>query len=127
MCPVSCVKRGASNAPHLALLARIEDLDAYTHQVLFQFPKMERFVLCAEIRASMNRIIRHVHVAWKRRQKTGALFDLDIELEVLRGLVRKAHRLKYINTRRLEIWSRHIAEIGRMVGAWIKHEQGKKR
>jgi hypothetical protein len=40
---------------------------------------------------------------------------------VLRHLVRKAWRLGYITPRRLEVWTRHIDEIGRMVGAWIKH------
>jgi hypothetical protein len=28
----------------------------------------------------------------------------------------------YINTNRLEVWMRHTNEIGKMVGAWIKHE-----
>ena len=35
---------------------------------------------------------------------------------------RKAHRMGYINTNRLEVWMRHTNEIGKMVGAWIKHE-----
>lgn len=107
------------------LLARLEDLDAYTHQAVAQFPKSERHVLAADVRGQVNRIIRAVHVAWKRKQKSAALFDLDIEIEVLRGLVRKAHRLHYINTHRLEVWSRHVNEVGRMVGAWIKHEQAR--
>ena len=66
--------------------------------------------------------LRLTVVAWKRRQKTAALFDLDVEIEVLRHLVRKAHRLSYINTHRLDVWMRHVNEIGRIVGAWVKHE-----
>ncbi len=112
-------------APYQALQARLEELDAYTHQVLQQYPKAERFLLCAEIRDAMNQMIRLLAVAWKRRQKAAALFDLDVEIEVLRHLLRKSHRLGYINLRRLEIWARHVDEIGRMVGAWIKHESDK--
>ena len=113
------------NNAHLALMTKLEELDAYTHTVLHQFPKLERHLLSAEMRGTMNRVMRQVVVAWKRRQKAAALFDLDVELEVFRGLIRKAHRLGYINTHRLEVWMRHTNEIGRMVGAWIKSEGGK--
>jgi hypothetical protein len=64
-------------------------------------------------------------VAWKRKSKSGALFDLDIELHVLKTIIRKAYRLGYINAHRFGVWSRHAAEIGRRVGAWIKHESTK--
>lgn len=107
---------------HLALLTKLEELDAYTHTVLHQFPKLERHLLCADMRAATNKLMRLMVVAWKRRQKTGALFDLDVEIEVFRGHIRKAHRLAYINTNRLEVWMRHVNEIGKMVGAWIRHE-----
>lgn len=78
---------------HLALMTKLEELDAYTHTVLHQFPKLERHLLCAEMRTAMNKIMRLTVVAWKRRQKSGALFDLDVEIEVFRGFVRKAHRM----------------------------------
>lgn len=109
---------------HLSLMAKLEELDAYTHTVLHQFPKLERHLLCADMRAATNKLLRLTVVAWKRRQKSSALFDLDVEIEVFRGFIRKAHRMGYINTNRLEIWMRHTNEIGKMVGAWIKHEGG---
>lgn len=108
-------------APYQALIERIEELDAYSHQVMHQWPKIERHVLASEVRATLLRIRRICAIAWKRRQKSAALFDLDVEIEVLRHLVRKAWRLRYITAQRLEVWTRHIDEIGRMVGAWIKH------
>ena len=70
---------------HLALMTKLEELDAYTHTVLHQYPKLERHLLCAEMRAATNKLLRLAVVAWKRRQKSGALFDLDVEIEVLRG------------------------------------------
>ncbi|WP_337878275.1 diversity-generating retroelement protein Avd [Caldimonas sp.] len=114
-------EQAARYAPYQALIERIEELDAYSHQVMHQWPKVERHVLAAEVRATLLRIRRLCAIAWKRRQKAAALFDLDVEVEVLRHLVRKAWRLRYITAQRLEVWARHIDEIGRMVGAWIKH------
>lgn len=35
------------NEAHLALLTKLEELDAYTHTVLHQFPRIERHLLCA--------------------------------------------------------------------------------
>lgn len=113
------------NEPHLVLMTKLEELDSYTHTVLHQFPKLERHLLCADLRQSCNRLIRLTAVAWKRRQKAAALFDLDIEVELLRAGIRKAHRLGYINTHRLETWMRHVNDVGRMVGAWIKHAGAK--
>lgn len=107
---------------HLMLLTKLEELEAYTHTVVHQFPKMERHLLCADLRASTTQLLRLTVIAWKRKQKAAALFDLDVELEVCRGLIRKAHRLSYINTHRLDVWMRHVNEIGRIVGGWIKHE-----
>ncbi len=43
---------------HLALMTKLEELDAYTHTVLHQFPKLERHLLCAEMRTAMNKIMR---------------------------------------------------------------------
>ena len=43
---------------HLALMTKLEELDAYTHTVLHQFPKLERHLLCAEMRAATNKLLR---------------------------------------------------------------------
>ncbi len=109
-----------SDTHHLALQARLEELDAYTHAALRQFPRYERYGLCLEIRNTVTRILRYIVVAWKRRQKSAALFDLDVEIEVLRAMIRKSHALGHIDVHRLETWMRHVNQIGAMVGAWIK-------
>lgn len=110
---------------YAALQEKLEELDAYTHTVLHQFPRIERHLLCADMRGAMGRMQRLLATAWKRKQKAAALFDLDVEIEVFRGQVRKACRLQYITAQRLDVWMRHVNEIGRMTGAWIRHEGSK--
>lgn len=104
----------------LQILVKMEELDAYAHKVLLQFPKYERHVLCAAIRETSAGIIRLTVRCAKRYHKKTSLQDLDIEIEYMRSLVRKSHTLGYINDHRYEVWSRHVDEIGRMVGGWIK-------
>ena len=112
---------------NLKILTKLEELDAYSHQVVLQFPKYERHVLAADIRHTLASIIRHVIRAAKRVHKKTTLDDLDIEVEYLRSLIRKAHALKYISMRRYEIWMRHVNEIGSMLGGWIKTSRGAKQ
>lgn len=109
--------------PYAELQAKLEELEVYTHTALRQYPKAERHLLCADIRASMAAIQRLVVVAWKRYHKKTTLQDLDVEIEVLRGWLRKSLRLQYITPRRYEVWARHVNDVGRMVGGWIKSLQ----
>lgn len=124
-------KRGASDAAayedrlpqaYVELVTLLEDMDVYVHQITQHWPKWERHGLAAQVRAQITELHRLTAIAWKRRSKAGALFDLDIEVHVLKVLIRKAYRLGYINANRLEVWSRHAAELGRRVGAWLRHE-----
>jgi hypothetical protein len=103
----------------LKILAKLEELDAYSHQVLIQYPKHEKHVLAAEIRHTLAQLIKLTVRTAKKYYKKTTLQDLDIEVEYLRSLVRKSHRLKYINDHRYKVWSLHIDEIGRMVGGWM--------
>jgi hypothetical protein len=102
------------------LLTKLEELDAYTHLSTQQFPKSERHVLAAEIRGAVNEIIRLTVRCAKKYHKKTSLQDLDIEIQCLRQMVRKSYLLRYCDSHRLEVWTRHIDEIGKMVGAWIK-------
>ena len=103
----------------LTILTKLEELDVYSHKALIKFPKYEKFVLCAEVRQTLTVLIKLIVRAAKRYYKKTTLQDLDIEIEYLRSLIRKAHGMKYINTRKYGIGIKHINEIGKMAGGWI--------
>ncbi|OOE71715.1 diversity-generating retroelement protein Avd [Salinivibrio kushneri] len=104
----------------LTIQTKTREMMTYAFSALRQFPKSERFVLAAEIRQCIYKILRLTIVASKRYHKKTTLQDLDVEVTTLRDMVRIALDLRYIDMRRYEIWQRHIAEIGKMVGGWIK-------
>lgn len=107
----------------LTLMEKLEDLDTYSHQSLHQFPKLEKHLLCADIRASLNYILQMTVTAWKRRKrKSEPLLVLDVEIEMLRSKIRKAHRLDYIKPKKLVTWIDRVNEIGRIVGTWLAGE-----
>lgn len=107
--------------PHAAMMEKLEELSAYSHLVLHQFPKIEKFLLSAEIRGCLDQCLRHVVAGRKKHHKKTTLSELDIEVEMLRVLIRRSWRLHYINDHRFEVWSRHVNDIGRMVGGWTRH------
>lgn len=57
----------AASDAYAALQTKMEELDAYTHTVLHQFPRIERHLLCADMRGAMSRMQRLLATAWKRR------------------------------------------------------------
>lgn len=105
------------------MLTKLEELDAYVHLAVKQYPKHERHLLAADTRACSDRLLRLTIASWKRYHKKTTLSELDIEIEVMRHLVRKALRLEYINPDRYRIWAEHINELGRMLGGWLKAER----
>lgn len=109
-----------SDKSDLRILIKIEGLDEYSRIVIRQFPKYEKFLLSAEIRAQLLAIKRNAIRAGKKYYKKTTLQDLDIDIEILRGYIREAYHMGYINERRLGIWMNKVDEIGRMAGAWIK-------
>ena len=50
----------------LIILSKLEELDAYSDKKLLQYPKYERFVLCAEIRKTLLEIMHLTIRAAKR-------------------------------------------------------------
>lgn len=113
------------------LLAKLEELDVMTHNIVKKFEKSERHVLSAEIRNTIADIEHAVIRATKKQlaerkrhvrpEKTLAvLCDADVELEYLKLQIRKAFALRLINEKCYGDWSRMVLEVGGLLGAWLK-------
>jgi hypothetical protein len=107
----------------LVIQQKIEDMIGYGLVVLRNFPKAERHVLGADIRAAMYGLLRLVVACNQRHYKRTALTEIDIEVAVLKSLVRIAHTLKLIPFRQYENWSRMLVEIGKLLGGWIRSQR----
>ncbi|MGT0149511.1 four helix bundle protein [Vibrio metschnikovii] len=72
----------------LTIQTKVRDMMTYSFIALKQLSKSERFVLAAEIRQSIYRILRLTIVASKRYHKKTTVQDLDVELATLRNMVK---------------------------------------
>jgi len=109
-----------SHPDELRIRKHTEEMIGYAYIALKQFPKAERHVLSAEIRAACWRLLRLIIICNKRYFKKTTLQELDAELDLLRSLVRMAHELGFLPLKKYEHLARDLDAIGGMTGNWIK-------
>ena len=63
---------------------------------------------------------RLIITAFKRYHKKTTLTDMDIELTMLKRMIRTAKDMRYLDTKKYKIWSEKLIEIGKMLGGWVK-------
>lgn len=110
----------SSQPQDLQIRLKLEETIKYGYAALRNFPKSEKHVLSAEIRQCMMRLLRLVIITNRRYHKKTTLQDVDSELDLLRSMVRLSMELGFLKFPQYEVWSRHIDEVGRMVGGWIR-------
>ena len=117
-----------------ALRAKIDELDMMTHRIAMKFPRHERHVLAAELRAIMGNIIRYevravqMQGSESRRQvrpmaTMDILQNMDAEVGLLKRQIQKAENLGYLKLQGARVhgeWSGLTAEVGKLLGAWLK-------
>lgn len=107
----------------LKILQKVFDMIKYAYPALAQFPKSEKFALVVDIKRCLHIILEHVIEAQKKYFKKTTLQDLDVEVTKLKAYIRLAHDLGFLPTKKYEVWSGMVVEIGKMVGGWIKSVQ----
>lgn len=105
---------------NLKIKQRTEDMIKYGYIALRQFPKSEKFSLALDIKRTMFAMLEKIIRANRQRDKLAALHEIDTELEVLRTQIRLAMELEFLPFKKYEVWSGHLAEVGRMLGGWLK-------
>jgi len=105
----------------MVLHQKLSDFADWMFPVVDRFPKREKFALCTQIKNSTFAAIRlSIQVQKSAREKLRYLHDLDVELQMLRFLLRHAHQAQYLDARRLELAMRKLVEIGKIVGGLMK-------
>jgi len=104
----------------LIIYQKVYDLILYVFPIVNKFPKSQRFVLGQQIQNTMVDIAKLIVEANKSRNKTRLLFQLDVELEKLRLLLRLAKDMKFMGLKQYEITAGHLSEIGKLLGGWMK-------
>lgn len=110
------------------LKEKIADMMKYGKKAVANFPRRERQTT-DEIRRTMLEMYRLSIVIEKKYSKKTTLQELDIELDILRHLVRLAQDKDYygqnyappLSFHKYEVWSGMLDEIGRIIGGYMNY------
>ena len=103
-------------------LEKLTDMIEYAYPILAQFPRSEKFVLAADIKHIMLDALKLCIEVEKKKSKKTALFNLDVQIETLKRFIRLSFDLKYLSMHHYDVWSKKVAEIGKMIGGLIQAE-----
>lgn len=108
-------------------MSRCFDLLAWLVPKSESFPKLHRHTVTQRLLESALDV---QEILFSARKQTGMarrqrLRDCDAKLDQLRLYLRLAHHWHWLNDGQYEHVSRQVAEIGRLLGGWLKQEAGK--
>jgi len=111
---------------NLVIYQKMYDLILYSVPIINRFPQSQRFIIGQQIQNSMIDVSKLIVHANKSRNKLPILFEIDLEIEKLRLLIRLAKDLKFMSIKKYENHAMMIDEIGKILGGWIKKSQPSK-
>ncbi len=109
-----------SDMRELIIYQKHYDLMVYSFPIISRFPKDQRFVLGQQLETQMLEIGKMIVHANKLKQKKSKLYEIDIELEKLRFLIRLAKDLGMMSISKYGHHCERLDEIGRLLGGWLK-------
>ncbi|MCG6868364.1 MAG: diversity-generating retroelement protein Avd [Gammaproteobacteria bacterium] len=111
----------------MIILTRTFDLLAWLLPKTDKFPKTHRFSTTRRLIEATLDFQERLFIARKLRgpQRRSVLIECDTKLDIVRLYLRLAHHWHWLSDGQYEHVSRQVAELGRLLGGWIK-QSGKK-
>ncbi len=97
------------------------EITTWLFQKVNTFPKKQRFVLGQQIQNSSlacQRLIIEANNARSGKDTYHKLMNLNVELAVLRDLLRIAYEVQFMKASSLQFIIERIDEVGKMCGGW---------
>jgi hypothetical protein len=104
----------------MLIVKKAYDFSKWLLQHTGKFPKSYRFSVAVRIENTMLEFTELVAVANMRSSRISLLRQTDEGLTRLRFLVRLSYEMGFISLNSYEYASRQVAELGKMLGGWLK-------
>lgn len=98
------------------------ELIYYTETITEKYPKSVKLSLVTMIKNNTYEGMKNILTAYKEyelKNKLANLNRLDINLKMLKVLIRVSYKKKYISIKNYYAWSKKICNIGNLLGGWI--------
>ena len=115
-------------AEEMVIFVRVFDLLEWLVPKGEQFPRPFRHTVTARLLAVALDFPEQLYEAQSRRgkQRRDALVEADATLNKLRLYLRLVHRWRWLSDGQYQHVSRMVAEIGRLLGGWIRQAAGER-
>ena len=114
----------ATTDEDLPVFVRWMDVMKWLLPTTEKFPKRVRFTFSNRIDNLALDVVEDLVEARYARRKTDRLRAVNLKLERLRVLLRLCHETQLLPHKSYEFAMRSIDEVGRMVGGWIRQQEG---
>ena len=102
------------------ILMKTYDFAKKLFPALGRFPKNHRYTLGARIEEKTLEIIEFLTKAYYSKEKIGYLDSANINMELLRFLLRLSSDFRFISLNYYTMITADLDEIGKMTGGWKK-------
>jgi hypothetical protein len=113
---------------NLTILQKWEDMAAYAYVAVKNYPKSERHTLAAQtVNALLDAgaAMQRAGLVGDRAEKKFLIEEADRCLNRMKIMIRLGVRLGFMPTKKWEILCGQLAEIGKMLGGWLKQSSGR--
>lgn len=110
------------------IFTRTYDLVSWLVPKAEGFPRAQRFVVTKRLQDAvldLQELLIEANGLPTGPSRIRKLREADVELQKLRLYLRLAHRWKWLGDGAFEHVSEMVAEVGRLLGGWIRATQGK--
>lgn len=112
----------SNSAEDLIIYQKYMDLIYYTEMITEKYPRISKVSTVASIKNTTYEGMKYILLAYKmydKKDKLNYLNKLDVDLKMIKVLVRVSYKKKYITIRNYEAWCRKINTVGTFLGGWI--------
>jgi len=107
-------------AEEMLIVKKAYEFSKWLLQHTGKFPKSYRFSVAVRMENTVLEFTELVAVANMRSNRVSLLRQADEDLTRLRLLVRLSYDMQFLNLKSYEYGSSQIAELGKMLGGWLK-------
>ena len=109
-------------AEQMVIFTRAYDFLSWLLPIAESFPRSQRFVITARLQSAVLNFQENIIEANSRhgKQRIERLKDADAELLKIRLYLRLCEKWGWIRTAQYRHASEMVAELGRLLGGWIK-------